>query len=355
MLQRSPGRPIVSAILGLALALGGGSAGAYGEQRARSGALAVPGICPQRAVFLALENQVRGYPADATGPTPPCQRLAGPQTMLSTARSLAVSIHGNPHVLQFLSNGSFAIFPPGATGDVAPNRTVFTETNDLTAIAVDAHLRDYVLSVRQGPRVFVYHDGLAGQQPTPIVITDPSLAAVAGIAIDSQQNLVMAGYDVNGQARIDTFHTASEIGPEVDLVRSLSGPRTGLLPGSTNPFGGSTMSIAVNPATGELFVFDAPGNGSATPGSVRVFAAPAHGDVPPLRIIGGSSTGITGVGILGANKIAAARDGRLFVAQPNATILIFAAGANGNVPPASTITDSTLGPATQDQGGIAVR
>ncbi|HVA90506.1 MAG TPA: hypothetical protein VNL71_11780 [Chloroflexota bacterium] len=356
MLQRSPGRTIVSALLGLALVLGdGGSAVAHGVHRTHSGALSLPDICPQRAVFLALEDQVRGYPADATGPTPPCQLLAGPRTMLSTARSLAVSIHGNPHVVQFLSNGSFAIFPPRATGDVAPNRTVFTETNDLTAIAVDSHIRDYVLSVRQGPRVFVYHDGLSSQQSTPIVITDPSLAAVAGIAIDSQQNLVMAGYDANGQARIDTFHTATEIGPEVDLVRSLSGPRTGLLPGSTNPFGNPTMSIAVNPVTGELFVFAAPGDGSTSPGSVRVFAANAHGDVPPLRVIGGSSTGIAGVGILGTNKIAVARDGRLFVAQPNATILVFAAGANGNVPPASTITDSTLGTTTQDQGGIAVR
>jgi DNA-binding beta-propeller fold protein YncE len=275
--------------------------------------------------------------------------------MLSTARSLAVSAHGNPHVVQFLANGSFAIFPPGATGNVAPNRTIFTETNDLTAIAVDSHMRDYVLSVRQGPRVFVYHDGLSGQQLHRGMIADPNLAAVADIAIDPQQNLVMAGYDGNGQVRIDTFNTAAELGPEVDLVRSISGPRTGLLPGSPNPFSSWTMSIAVNSASGELFVFNAPGDGSTSSSSVSVFAAHANGDVPPLRVIGGSSTGIAGTGILGTNKIAVARDGRLFVAQPNDTILVFAPGVRGNVPPASTITDSTLGTTTRDQGGIAVR
>jgi hypothetical protein len=53
------------------------------------------------------------------------------------------------------------------------------------------------------------------------------------------------------------------------------------------------------------------------------------------------------------NKIGISSDGRLFVAEPNRRILVFAPGATGNVAPSQVIEDSTSGPA--GQGGIAVR
>src|SRR2546426_179598 len=39
-------------------------------------------FCPTNAVFLALEDQVRGYPLRANGPTTPCQVLVGQKTTL---------------------------------------------------------------------------------------------------------------------------------------------------------------------------------------------------------------------------------------------------------------------------------
>jgi len=330
---------------------------ASGPQRlaAASGVGVAITTCPQGAVFLALEDQIRGYPSAANGPTPPCQVLAGPHTGLSTARSLAISIHGYLHVVQFLTNGTYEVFRSTASGDQAPTRTISTETNDLTAIAVDSDLHDYILGVRGQPSVFIYPDGVSGQQPNPALITDPNIVAPAAIAVDADENLLIGGYDANGQPRIDTFDTGRALGSGARLIRSLAGPHTGLLPGSSNVFNSSTMSFAVDQATGELFVFNAAGLGANVLDQVSVFPARVSGDAPPTRVLNGSSTGIAGTGILGTNKIAVANDGRLFVSEPNETILVFAAGAAGNVPPAQRIVDSTLGTGSRDEGGIAAR
>ncbi len=349
----------VSIVLAAALVFGSGTIstvqGRYDTANATIVAMqgvssAEASVCPHAAVFLALEDQVRGYSADAQGPTLPCQVLGGPLTTLSSARSLALSVNGLLHVVQFLTNGSFSVFQSDATGNTAPTRTVFTDTNDLTGIALDSHLHDYVLSIRGGPRVLVYRGGASGQQPSEAVITDPALAVVAGIAVDPDDNLLIAGYQADGQARVDTYNTGTTLGTSTKLIRSLVGARTGLLPGSTNMFDSETLSIAVNPVTGELFVFS-----SSTKSEVSVFSRWASGDVPPERVILGPLTKIVGTGVLGTNKIAVAGDGRLFVAQPNDTVLVFASNASGNVAPLTEITDRSPGLGTQDEGGIAVR
>jgi len=110
------------------------------------------------------------------------------------------------------------------------------------------------------------------------------------------------------------------------------------------------MTIAVDPRTDELSVYNA--TTDLTQIQVSVFAAKANGNVPPVRTISGPATGITGDGLPG-NKIAVSSDGRLFVAGPNLRILAFSPGARGNVEPSQVIEDSTPGPTTQ--GGVAVR
>jgi hypothetical protein len=283
--------------------------------------------------------------------------LAGPQTLLATARTLAVSPHGDLHVSQFLTNGSFAVFPPQATGNTAPLRSVFTDTNDLTSIAVDADLHDFVLTVRPDFRVEVFPNGAVGPQPpsAEVAIRDPNLAALASIAVDQDEDLLIAGYQPDGQARIDTFDTGTTLGAQTTIVRSIVGAQTGLQAGSTSKFETSTLSIAVNRHTGELFVFNASAQGRPVLDQVSVFSARASGDVPPARVIAGPLTGIAGAGVLGTNKIAVAGNGELFVAEPNDTILVFASQASGNVAPRSRITDLTLGSGTADEGWIAVR
>ena len=244
--------------------------------------------CPASAVFLALEAEVRGYTLRANGAVAPCQVLAGPDTLLSTARSMAFGRDGALHVAQFLSNGQVNVFPAYANGNPAPLRTVFTLTNDLVSIGVDSQGNDFVFSPRQGEIVFL-PNGTVGP-PAPRIALDA--AGVASVAIDRDDNLLVAGWDQANAAFIDTLGTSqSKSSPAV--LRSI--------------------------------------RGSATP------------------------TGITAPGILGTSKIAVSSDGRLFVAEPNSRILVFAPGANGNVAPSQIIADATPGSAQSAQGGIAVR
>src|SRR5262249_47303997 len=67
------------------------------------------------------------------------------------------------------------------------------------------------------------------------------------------------------------------------------------------------------------------------------------GNVRPVRLLTGAATGITRPGLIGTDKIALSSDGRLFVAEPNNRILVFAPGARGNVAPSQVIQDSSIG------------
>ncbi|MPW19998.1 hypothetical protein GCT13_24650 [Paraburkholderia sp. CNPSo 3157] len=306
--------------------------------------------CPNDAVFLVLGDQIRGYSLRANGATEPCQVLQGPHTTLMTAGATVIDRKKSFHVTQFLTNGTIDIFSRKAEGNEAPSRSFMFDTNDLVSIAVDSHLNDFVMSVRPSTAgVLVALANTSGPVSNPIHITDPTISQYESVAIDSDDNLLVAGYDIQGTAIIDTFGTSRSI-TAPPLLRSITGPQTGLLSGRGVFFSRNDMSIAVDPRTDELFVYNT--STDLTQIQVSVFAAKANGDVAPVRTISGPATGITGPGLPG-NKIAISSDGRLFVAEPNLRILAFAPGARGNVAPSQVIEDSTPGPVTF--GGIAVR
>ena len=306
--------------------------------------------CPNDAVFLVLSEQIRGYSLRANGATEPCQVLQGPLTTLKTAGATVIDKKDSFHVAQFLTNSTVDIFPRKAEGNEAPSRLfMLTTTNDLLSIAVDSHLNDFVLTVRPSEAgVLVAPANISGPVTNPIHITDPNIVQYVSIAIDSDDNLLIAGYDVRGAVIIDTLGTSRSI-TSPPLLRSLTGSKTGLLPGA-GLFARNNITIAVDPRTDELFVYNQ--TADLTQIQVSVFAAQANGDVAPVRTISGAATGITGSGLPG-DKIAISSDGRLLVAEPNLRILAFAPGATGNVAPSQVIEDSTAGPAAL--GGIAVR
>ena len=307
-------------------------------------------VCSHDAVFISFSDQFRGYSARANGATEPCQVLQGPLTTLETAGPMVISKNHFFHVAQFLTNSTVDIFPRKAEGNEAPSRSfMLTTTNDLLSIAVDSHLNDFVLSVRPSEAgVYVVPKNSSGPVTSPVHITDPNVVQYVSIAIDSDDNLLIAGYDARGTALIDTLGTSRSL-TAPPLLRSLTGSRTGLLPAG-GLFARNTMTITVDPDTDELFVFNA--TMDLTQSQVRVFSAKARGDVRPVRTISGPATGLTASGLPG-NTIAVSSDGRLLVAAPTLRILAFAPGARGNVAPSQVIDDSTAGPTTQ--GGIAVR
>lgn len=312
-------------------------------------------FCPVNAVFLALTDyttglsQVRGYPTRANGPTAPCQVLQGAQTTLSTANGLSISVHGDLHVVQFLTNGTVAVFPPAAAGNTAPERIESTYTNDLLAVATDSHVNDFALSRREGPAAIAV---ILNKSTVPAYsINAPGFQASGGLAVDEDNNLIVAGYDSSYNGFVETLGTSLSLSAP-GVVRTLGGVNTGLLPGNSEDFSNNTISVAVDPESGELYIYTfSPSSGQS---KVSVFPVRSNGNVKPSRVISGALTQIGAPGELN-NKIAVSADGRLFVAEPNDRILVFAAGAAGNVTPAQIIQDSTLGKASMGQGGIAVR
>jgi hypothetical protein len=307
--------------------------------------------CPNNAVFLALEDEVRGYSLRANGSAPPCQLIQGANDGLGTARAIAVSKNGFLHIAQFLTNGTIDIFSPTANGNVAPTRSFSLPTNDLDGIAIDSKVNDFVASRRTfPPAVFVVPPGSSGPQLNAIVVSLPDLAFVGAVAIDADNNLLVGGYDATGACTIQTFATSRSL-TSPPFIRTIRGPATGLFSNSSS-FTTNNVSIAVDPSSDELFVYNVSDTGKT---QVSVFASHASGNVRPVRVLSGAATGITGPGFIGAAKIALSSDGRLFVAEPNNRILVFAPGARGNVAPSQVIQDSSIGSTQVPQGGIAVR
>ena len=305
------------------------------------------GPCPRSAVFLALESEVRGYSTRANGAVAPCQVLQGALTTLSTANSLSFAHDGSLHILQFLTNGTVAVFTSDATGNVAPQRLESTYTNDLIALATDTRDVDFVLSRRSGPATIIVV--LPGQTTPAFSLSIPEAGQSAGLSIDTDNNLVVGGYDQNYNPVVATLNSSA---PSATALRAIYGSNTGLYSSNFQNFGSNAMSLAVDPISGELYVYNySPATGDR---QISVFAPRASGDVQPTRVIRGAATQIGGPGQLNS-KIAVSADGRLYVAEANNQILVFAPGVSGNVAPSQIIIDSTTAGQTVAQGGIGVR
>ena len=305
--------------------------------------------CPTNAVFLALPDEVRGFSTRANGPTAPCQIIQGANTTLSTANSVSISVNGYLHVLQFLTNGTVDIFLPADNGNVTPNRIESVLNNDLVALATDRSVNDFVLSNRSGPGEISVTEPSTTRAEFAFVA--PGYNFASALAIDKDNNLVVGGYDSDLNALIQTMDTSVSLSSPT-VIRTLAGANTSIYPMTAGDFTHNAMSLAVDPENGELYVYSY----SASKGSrkISIFSRGASGNVPPLRVISGPRTMIGIPGTL-TNKIAVSADGRLFVAEANNTILVFAPGAHGNVAPAQIIADSTLGATTVGSAGIGVR
>ena len=112
-------------------------------------------------------------------------------------------------------------------------------------------------------------------------------------------------------------------------VRTVSGGLTGL----------NFVTSLANDTAGNLYVANA-----AT--QVEVFAPPANGNVAPIRTIAGANTGITGPSDLfidAQNTLYIANCGACSGFSGVEAVLVFAAGASGNVAPIREITGSNTG------------
>jgi 6-phosphogluconolactonase (cycloisomerase 2 family) len=215
------------------------------------------------------------------GGSAPLRRITGPLTGLTSPEQIASDRSGNLYVAN--SSGSITVFPPTATGNVAPLRTIAGSATGLGGgvygIAVDAAGHVYA-SNHYRNSVTEYAAGANGNV-API-------ATLTGAATGVQQPLGLA-LDAAGHLWVDnaggiTEYPAGANG-NVSPINALSGPVVNA--------GGST-AIAFDSA-GRLFVnANRPLNGGSFENGIEEYAAGATGAPTPIATLHGADTGLSG-------------------------------------------------------------
>jgi hypothetical protein len=256
---------------------------------------------------------------------------------------VAFDAQGDLYVQSYLSDATTFVFKPGGT---RPARIFQLFGPDVASVAVDSKGYEYTIGGEGPPVVSVAAPGANGKPSNLYQV--PTLRSIytdgysqnewpSSMVIDSSGEIVAAIGRGSGNA-IEVFAG----GPTGSTVprREISGSATGL--GSCG--GGAACSFdAIAWSKGLDYVL------VTTPTGVKleVFPGSAHGDVRPLRTVGGSRTGFgsrigTGIAVDPAT-------GLIYVLIKKAqffssgVVEVFAAGAAGKVAPIRTFTDSHTG------------
>jgi sugar lactone lactonase YvrE len=283
------------------------------------------------------------FAAEGNGNVAPAQTIRGAKTGLSLPEGIALDARGNIYITNLSSPPRVAVFPPGANGNIAPLRTIIGPRTGLqfpTGIALDAGGNVYVADLDSesfsSGSVEIYAAGSSGNvAPLRTIKGDRAgLNFPIGITLDSSSNIYITSA---GQFGGVTVYAAGAHGDPKPL-REIRGDRTQL----NNPIG-----IALD-ASGKLYV----GNGQGD--QVNVYAAGADGNVAPIRVIAGPHTKLRfplGVAL-------DAGDNLYVVDSPQGSpgsrsfVRVYAAGANGDVPPIRSIGGSNT--EIESPGHIAV-
>ncbi|AUT75687.1 hypothetical protein C2L64_45950 [Paraburkholderia hospita] len=230
----------------------------------------------------AAPSTITVYTSTADGDAAPIRIIRGGNTGLAIPGSLAIDSADNLYVLNtggVPSHRKITVYGPGASGDVAPIRTLtgiqVGDIGNLNGIAID-NFDNLYLSQDDMPRIIsVYPPGANGSVAPIRTISGGStgLAIPSQMAFDSFNNL----YVSDG---IDILVFDPGASGDAAPIRKISGPSTGIV---------DDFDLAVD-AAGLVYVGNFPTDLSA--GSVTVYSAGASGDAAPIRTISGIDTGI---------------------------------------------------------------
>ena len=296
-------------------------------------ALAAGGGCGLRTVFVNRNGTVRGYPLDAAGETQPCAVIP-----VNEWGPISISRYGYLHVAAFQTGSAFyPVYAPNANGNAGPVRLI-TADRDRFSLATDSHVTDFVATGTGPP--FCWDAAVAtGDGSTQRICTTETGTAVAALAVEPDDRLVVVITDYAGPPRIELYANPASTSPQ--LLQTITGPAT-LLPAAPSEFGAAT-----DPANGDIYVYAA---GPSVGPRVLVFASNASGNVAPKRVLTvpdatGSGNGQSGIG---SNVLAVDDRGQLYLGlRANVVVQVYAAGASGNAAPVRAITDASATTADQ--------
>jgi hypothetical protein len=271
--------------------------------------------------------------ATANGNATPIATIAGSNTRLGPAEGVAFDSSGDMYVSNKgvgCVTSCIAVFAPGASGNVAPIRTICgdkTQLNGLIAgIAVDTAGNVYVA---EGPEnILVFAAGASGNVAPVRVITGQGtgLATPVGIGVDTKGDIFVAN---------ETAGTGPVPGSITEYAPNASGAAAPIatIAGSSTLIA-SPRGLAL--ANGNIYVV----NGMPGAFSVAVFAQGTNGNVTPSNFIMGPDTMLAA-----PNGIAVDSSGNMYVtndASP-AYITVYGSLIGGDVPPMRLIQGSNTG------------
>ncbi len=273
----------------------------------------------------AAATSVTVYAKGATGDVAPVRTILGPRTGLVFPSAVAVDAHGNRYVANHAAN-SVTIYSSNARGDAAPLRTIVGQRTGLklpTGLALDVRGDVYVAN-RSADTITVYAPA-ANKNAAPIRTIEGSMTNLnepTSIAVNANQSVC-----VTNLADRSVMLFAPGASGDVAPIRIIRGKRAEL----TAPF-----AIAIDRA-GALYVVNSDDKGTS---GVLVFRPRANGDVAPIRVIAGLATKLET-----PSGIAVDPSGAIFVSDHGGSssagaIRVYAEGANGNVAPIYSIAGS---------------
>ncbi len=256
-----------------------------------------------------------------------------------------------PLYVSNFDNNSITAYAPGANSDAVPIATIAgpaTGLNRPLGIVIDSSGKLYVAN-SGNDTITVYGLGASGNAAPIATIGGPNtgLRGPQGMALDANDVLYVSNFGLlpGGQPASSITAYAPGANGNVAPIATIAGPNTGLRRPSALALDSSGRIYAANFAPPPWFP-GAPFPPGLPPGSIVVFPAGANGNVAPVATITDSTTGLRGIQSMTVDS-----SGNLYVTQTFAqSVTKYPPGANGNVAPIATIA----GPHTGLGGPIGI-
>jgi hypothetical protein len=239
----------------------------------------------------STSSRVLEFAPGANGNVSPIGSIQGSKTQLFDPVGIAIDGSGDIWVFNF--GGTITEYPPGSTGNVAPEHEINVwdpqyscgmVSNLPQSIAIDTSGN---LWVDCGSMVLEYAPGatngadpeavITGRQTGLASIPDYCCGYAGGLVVDGSGNIFVANEGTSAQAPSITSYAPGSSG-DVEPTSKISGPATDL-PGDPGEPGWNA---------GELYL----AGGSSSGPAVDEYPAGASGDIAPTDVLSGSATGL---------------------------------------------------------------